>query len=62
MMLPCYRVYCGARGYAVLTEYRLAKLGVVNAFTICGTPEYLAPEQVNSACDTAGHDEYVVIN
>ncbi|CAM9552261.1 unnamed protein product [Sphacelaria rigidula] len=33
-------------GYAVLTEYRLAKLGVVNAFTICGTPEYLAPEQV----------------
>lgn len=34
------------RGYAVLLEYRMSKLGVSNAFTLCGTPEYLAPEQV----------------
>lgn len=47
VILPCCCAYCDGRGYAVLTEYRLAKLGVVNAFTLCGTPEYLAPEQVN---------------
>ncbi|CAM9424755.1 unnamed protein product, partial [Laminaria digitata] len=39
-------VFLDSRGYAVLMEYRLAKLGLNNAFTLCGTPEYLAPEQV----------------
>ncbi|CAM9229051.1 unnamed protein product, partial [Hapterophycus canaliculatus] len=39
-------VFLDSRGYAVLLEYRMSKLGVSNAFTLCGTPEYLAPEQV----------------
>lgn len=34
------------RGYAVLMDYRLSRLGLHNAVTLCGTPEYLAPEQV----------------
>ncbi|CAM9419992.1 unnamed protein product [Ascophyllum nodosum] len=39
-------VFLDRRGYAVLMEYRLSKLGTKNAFTLCGTPEYFAPEQV----------------
>ncbi|CAM9579284.1 unnamed protein product [Pylaiella littoralis] len=39
-------VFLDSRGYAVLMEYRMARLGLTNAFTLCGTPEYLAPEQV----------------
>ncbi|CAM9148873.1 unnamed protein product [Chrysoparadoxa australica] len=36
------------RGCAVLMEYRLAKLGLETGFTVCGTPEYMAPEQVRN--------------
>ncbi|KAG5182544.1 hypothetical protein JKP88DRAFT_318384, partial [Tribonema minus] len=36
-----------SRGYAVLMEFRLAKLGLEGS-TLCGTPEYLAPEQVHN--------------
>ncbi|CAM9116929.1 unnamed protein product [Ectocarpus sp. 12 AP-2014] len=39
-------VFLDSRGYAVLMEYRMSRLGTTDAFTICGTPEYLAPEQV----------------
>ncbi|CAM9114477.1 unnamed protein product [Phaeothamnion confervicola] len=39
-------VQLDGRGYAVLMEFRLARLGLDGAQTLCGTPEYLAPEQV----------------
>lgn len=61
------------RGYAMLMEYRLAKLGITNAFTLCGTPEYLAPEQVwypitidfiasNFVCSERSSCEYKVVH
>lgn len=49
-------VFVDSRGYAVLTEYRLAKLGLSNATTLCGTPEYMAPEQVRHQSYTRAVD------
>ena len=37
-------------GYLQIVDYRFAKpMDVDSTFTICGTPEYMAPEQVNGS-------------
>ena len=41
-------------GYAKLVDYGLAKK-TMRTYTVCGTPEYMAPEQVLSR----GHDRGV---
>jgi serine/threonine protein kinase len=36
-----------AKGYIRITDFGLSKVGVMgkkDAFSVCGTPEYLAPE------------------
>ncbi len=44
-------------GYVCLTDFGLAKILDTNeqAFSFCGTPEYLAPEMINQS----GHDKGV---
>mmetsp|Transcript_2904 Transcript_2904/g.4384 ORF Transcript_2904/g.4384 Transcript_2904/m.4384 type:complete len:966 (+) Transcript_2904:142-3039(+) len=40
-------VFLDSRGCAILMEFRLAKIGLEGS-TLCGTPEYLSPEQVRN--------------
>ena len=57
----CYRdlkpenILIDGRGYCVLVDLGFAKIVVDKTFTLCGTPEYLAPEIILSK----GHDKGV---
>jgi protein kinase A len=57
----CYRdlkpenILIDNRGYCVLVDLGFAKIVVDKTFTLCGTPEYLAPEIILSK----GHDKGV---
>ena len=57
----CYRdlkpenILIDSRGYCVLVDLGFAKIVVDKTFTLCGTPEYLAPEIILSK----GHDKGV---
>lgn len=57
----CYRdlkpenILIDAQGYCVLVDLGFAKIVVDKTFTLCGTPEYLAPEIILSK----GHDKGV---
>jgi CRP-like cAMP-binding protein/tRNA A-37 threonylcarbamoyl transferase component Bud32 len=57
----CYRdlkpenILIDQRGYCVLVDLGFAKIVVDKTFTLCGTPEYLAPEIILSK----GHDKGV---
>jgi CRP-like cAMP-binding protein len=57
----CYRdlkpenILIDARGYCVLVDLGFAKVVIDKTYTLCGTPEYLAPEIILSK----GHDKGV---
>lgn len=57
----CYRdlkpenILIDSRGYCVLVDLGFAKIVVDKTYTLCGTPEYLAPEIILSK----GHDKGV---
>ena len=37
-----------ARGYLKVTDFGFAKVVAARTFTLCGTPEYLAPEVITN--------------
>lgn len=57
----CYRdmkpenALIDAKGYCIMVDFGFAKIVVDKTYTLCGTPEYLAPEIIMSK----GHDKAV---
>jgi protein kinase A len=57
----CYRdmkpenALIDAQGYCIMVDFGFAKIVVDKTYTLCGTPEYLAPEIIMSK----GHDKAV---
>jgi cGMP-dependent protein kinase len=49
-------VLLDARGYAKITDFGMARLLTGHAFTVCGTPEYFAPELFTGAGYTMAID------
>jgi len=53
-------VFLSADGYPLLADFRVSKLGLAETYTLCGTADYLAPEQVTSAGHGAPADMWAL--